>query len=101
MPHCREFLSSQGGLDHLARLTALPCLPYDFANSVSSDSLVQVVRTMVEASTSDTLTFIVKIVNESLVETASLREDHSGESKYLKLANAESKPHMVPSSERY
>ena len=50
----------------MARLTTLPCLPYDFANSVASDSLVQVVRTMAEASTTETLTFLVKLVQESL-----------------------------------
>lgn len=50
---------------------------------------MQVVRTMVEASTGETLAFIVKIVNESLVETEQFRSDSSGESKYLELANAE------------
>lgn len=89
VPHCRDFLSSTDGLDRLARLTALPCIPYDFANSVASDSLVQVVRTMVEASTTESLAFIVKIVNESLLATASLRDDSAGDSKYIKLANVE------------
>ena len=88
-PHCRDFLTSTDGLDRLARLTALPCIPYDFANSVASDSLVQVIRTMVEASTGETLAFIVKIVNESLIETEQYRDDSSGESKYLQLASAE------------
>ncbi|EKM54444.1 uncharacterized protein PHACADRAFT_174950 [Phanerochaete carnosa HHB-10118-sp] len=89
VPHCRDFLSSTDGLDRLARLTALPCIPYDFANSVASDSLVQVVRTMVEASTNESLAFIVKIVNESLIATASLRDDNAGNSKYLELATVE------------
>jgi E3 ubiquitin-protein ligase HUWE1 len=44
---------------------------------------------MVEASTTETLAFIAKIVKESLDETEGLRDDHSGESKYLKLANTE------------
>lgn len=44
---------------------------------------------MVEASTAETLAFIVKIVNESLAETEHYRSDSSGESKYLQLANAE------------
>ena len=44
---------------------------------------------MVEASTAETLAFIVKIVNESLTETEEYRNDSSGESKYLQLASAE------------
>ena len=52
-----------------------------------SDSLVQVVRTMVEAATSETLAFLVKIVNESLKETKHLRDNESGESKLLPLVN--------------
>lgn len=38
---------------------------------------------MVEAATSETLTFLVKIVNESLKETKHLRDSESGESKLL------------------
>lgn len=44
-----------------------------------------------EASTTETLSFIVKIVNDSLVETEQYRDDNSGESKYLQLANAQGK----------
>ena len=44
---------------------------------------------MVEASTTESLAFIVKIVNESLVATESLRDDNGGDSKYLKLAATE------------
>lgn len=44
---------------------------------------------MIEASTAETVSFIVKIVNESLVETDQYRSDSSGESKYLQLASAE------------
>ena len=85
VPHCRDFISSTDGLDRIGRLTALPCLPYDFPNSVMSDSLVQVVRTMVEASTSETLAFLVKIVQESLKETKHLRDLAFGASKLLPL----------------
>ena len=91
VPHCRDFISSSDGLDHIGRLTALPCLPYDFPNSVASDSLVQVVRTMVEAATSETLAFLVKLVNESLAETKHLREGNTDESKLLALAKVAGK----------
>ena len=62
VPHCRDFVADSDGLDRLAKLTTLPCLPYDFANSVASDSLVQVVRTMAEAATNETLAFLVPAV---------------------------------------
>ena len=91
VPHCRDFISSPDGLDSLGRLTALPCLPYDYANSVASDSLVQVVRTMVEAATSETLAFLVKLVKESLDETKHLRDSDSGESKLLSLTTVTGK----------
>ncbi len=88
MPHCRDFVANTDGLERFARLTALPCIPYDFPNSVASDSLVQVVRTMVEAATSETLAFVIKMVTDSLEETKDLRDDDSGESKLSALANA-------------
>ena len=88
VPHCRDFVANGDGLEHFARLTALPCIPYDFPNSVASDSLVQVVRTMVEASTSEALAFVVKMVTDSLEETKDLRDDDSGESKFSALATA-------------
>lgn len=68
MPHCRDFVADADAMALLAKLTCLPCLPFDFANSVTSDSLVQVLRTMVEAAPNDTLTFLVKLVQESLDE---------------------------------
>ena len=43
-------------------MTSLSCLPYDFANSVGSDSLVQVIRTMAESATTETLAFLTKLV---------------------------------------
>ena len=76
-------------MERLGRLTALPCLPYDFANSVASDSIVQVVRTMIEAATPETLTFVVKLVNESLAETQHLRDDTEGDSKLSALASVD------------
>ena len=55
VPHCRDLINDADGLERLAKLTCLPCLPYDFANSVASDSLVQVMRTMADAATTETL----------------------------------------------
>ncbi|CAL1707508.1 unnamed protein product [Somion occarium] len=78
IPHCREFVTNTDGLQRIGRLTALPCLPYDFPNSIASDSLVQVVRTMVESETSATLVFLVSLVNESLEETKYFRQAPSG-----------------------
>jgi len=46
IPHCKDFITNTDGLKHIEQLTVLPCLPYDFANSVTSDSLAQVMRTM-------------------------------------------------------
>ncbi|KAL4252810.1 UPL family protein [Abortiporus biennis] len=74
VPHCRDFITNTDGLERLGRLTALPSLPYDFPNSVASDSLVQVVRTMIEASTNETLIFLVGLINQSLEETKQFRD---------------------------
>ena len=63
-----------------ARLLALPCLPYDYANSIHSDSIVQVVRTMAEIAPTETLGHLSKQVKESLNETErfwSVAEDTS------------------------
>ncbi|CDO77710.1 hypothetical protein BN946_scf184969.g61 [Trametes cinnabarina] len=85
VPHCRDFVADPEGLDHLARLTALPCLPYDFANSVGSDSLVQVIRTMAESATTETLNFLIKLVTESLTECKDFWENMEENSKLLPL----------------
>ncbi len=87
VPHCRDFVADADGMDRLARLTSLPCLPYDFANSVASDSLVQVVRTMAEAATSETLTFLVKIVQESLDDCKDFWETMDEQPKLLPLVD--------------
>ena len=68
MTHCHDFVADSDGPDRLVKLTTLPCLPYDFANSVASDSLVQVVRTMAEAATNETPGFLVRLVQEPLAE---------------------------------
>jgi E3 ubiquitin-protein ligase HUWE1 len=79
--HCEEFISTMGGLEFLGRITALPCLPYDFGNSLSSDSLVQVVRTLAEANAPDTLAFLSRLVKKSLDENTEFWESPSGPSK--------------------
>lgn len=82
-PHCKDFITSTDGLVHLGKLTALPCLPYDFANSVASDSLVQVMRTMTEVATNETLLHLTKLVKESLETAKSFWESIGDESKLL------------------
>ncbi|KAI3618920.1 ubiquitin-protein ligase [Moniliophthora roreri] len=86
-PHCREFITSTDGMDCLGRLTSLPCLPYDFANSVSSDSMVQVMRTMTEVATSETLVHLAKLVKESLAATERFWSANEEDSKLLSLVN--------------
>ena len=75
----------------MARLTSLPCLPFDFANSVASDSLIQVVRTMTEAATNETITFLVKLVQESLEECKDFWDPINEQSKFLSLVEFDGK----------
>ncbi|KAK0461087.1 uncharacterized protein EV420DRAFT_1746494 [Desarmillaria tabescens] len=86
-PHCRDFLSSTDGLASLGRLTALPCLPYDFANSLASDSMVQVMRTMTEVATSETLLHLAKLVKESLDLTQTFWGTLEDKSKLLQFVD--------------
>jgi hypothetical protein len=79
----RDFITSTDGLQWFGRLTGLPCLPYDFANSVASDSMVQVLRTMTEVATSETLLHLTEIVKESLDETKFFWESIQEPSKLL------------------
>ena len=79
------------GLERIGRLTGLPCLPHDFANSIASDSLVQVIRTMVEAATNETLAFLVKLVRESLVETEEFWKFGESTSTFLPLLETKGK----------
>lgn len=90
-PHCRDFITATDGLARLGRLTALPCLPYDFANSVASDSMVQVMRTMTEVATGETLLHLAKLVNESLSATKEFWSELKEESKLLPLVDTSSK----------
>lgn len=83
--HCKDFISNSDALERLGRLTALPCLPYDFGNSVASDSLVQVIRTMVEAAPAETMTYLAKLVRTSLDETKEFWASQNEESKLMTL----------------
>ncbi|KAK7472586.1 E3 ubiquitin-protein ligase tom1 [Stygiomarasmius scandens] len=85
--HCRDFISTTEGLTRLGRLTALPCLPYDFANSVASDSMVQVMRTMTEVATSDTLLHLAELVKQSLQATEQFWRVSEPGSKLLPLVD--------------
>ncbi|KAJ7647304.1 hypothetical protein FB45DRAFT_975025 [Roridomyces roridus] len=80
-PHCKDFITATDGLARLGRLTSLPCIPYDFANSVASDSMVQVMRTMSE------LSHLSKLVKESLDETKGFWESIDENSKLLPLVD--------------
>ncbi|KAL6310318.1 hypothetical protein BKA93DRAFT_924556 [Sparassis latifolia] len=87
VPHCKDFLADAECLDQLGRLTALPCLPYDFANSVASDSLVQVIRTMAESATSETIMFLVKLVHETMENNKDFWEHMEEQSKLLSMVD--------------
>ncbi|KAJ7462340.1 hypothetical protein B0H11DRAFT_2175426 [Mycena galericulata] len=86
-PHCKDFITATDGLARLGRLTSLPCIPYDFANSVASDSMVQVMRTMSEVTTPETLAHLAKLVKESLEATKSFWESVDEKSKLLALVD--------------
>ncbi|KAF9447492.1 hypothetical protein P691DRAFT_776106 [Macrolepiota fuliginosa MF-IS2] len=84
-PHCKDFIALSDGLKYIGRLTSLPCLPYDFSNSVASDSLVQVMRTLVDFATNETLLYLSKIVCDSLQETQDFWQTLGLSSKLLPL----------------
>lgn len=86
-PHCRDFVSLTDGFTRLGRLTGLPCLPYDYANGVASDSMVQIMRTTVEVVTSETFTLLATLVAESLENTRNFWEGIDDTSKLLSLAD--------------
>lgn len=81
--HCRDFITTTDGLACFSRLLDLSCLPYDYANAVHSDSIVQVVRNMVEVAPSETLEHLAKQVSASLDETKEFWEAPDSESKLL------------------
>jgi E3 ubiquitin-protein ligase HUWE1 len=83
--HCKDFISNSDGLLLLGRLTALPCIPYDFGGSVASDSLVQVIRTMFDAAPNATMNSLTGWVKESLQETSTFWGSSSRKSKFIEL----------------
>ncbi|KAF8625408.1 hypothetical protein AX15_005373 [Amanita polypyramis BW_CC] len=86
-PHCRDFVTATDGFSRLGRLTGLPCLPYDYANGVASDSMVQIMRTTVEVVTNETFMLLAKLVSESLENTRSFWESMDGQSKLVSLVD--------------
>ncbi|KAG6844702.1 hypothetical protein H0H87_004578 [Tephrocybe sp. NHM501043] len=68
-PHIRDFITLADGLTLLGRLTSLPCLPYDYANGVSSDSMVQVMRSLIEVASDETVQHLSQLVKQSLSDT--------------------------------
>lgn len=81
--HCKDFIQNTEGLDCISRLLALPCLPYDYANQINSDALVQVIRMIVEVCPADALIHLVKQVQESLDETSDFWKTPRKESTLL------------------
>ncbi|KAF9029021.1 hypothetical protein BDZ89DRAFT_1101623 [Hymenopellis radicata] len=90
-PHCKDFMNTKDGMASLGRLTALPCLPYDYANSIASDSMVQIMRTMTEAATSETLLHLATLVKESLQLTQNYWSTFEDQSKLLEFVDLNSK----------
>ncbi|KAL4078441.1 hypothetical protein V8B97DRAFT_1881842 [Scleroderma yunnanense] len=86
--HCKDFFRSADGLDRIGRLTALPCLPYDYANSVASDSLVQVIRTMAEIGPNETLYYLSRLVVTSLDQTEEFWKSLGPESRLAPMLEA-------------
>ncbi|CEH14319.1 E3 ubiquitin-protein ligase/Putative upstream regulatory element binding protein [Ceraceosorus bombacis] len=58
----------QDGLSRLLALYRLPCLPYDFVNSVANDSLVTLIRFIVEISPHTVLNAALEHVKSCLLE---------------------------------
>ncbi|KAF9049777.1 hypothetical protein BJ165DRAFT_1608842 [Panaeolus papilionaceus] len=93
--HCRDFVLSTDGLQRFGRLTGLACLPYDFANSVASDSMVQVLRTMTEVATGETLLHLGELVKDSLSETRFFWESIDEASRLLPFVDLSSQQEQL------
>ncbi|TFK44714.1 hypothetical protein BDQ12DRAFT_730740 [Crucibulum laeve] len=100
-PHCKDFISGTDGLTRLGRLTGLPCLPYDFANSVASDSMVQVMRTLIEVATSETLLHLAGLVKESLDDTRQFWESVDEQSKLLGFVDLSGEDELYEANQRF
>ncbi|KAG6810921.1 hypothetical protein H0H92_009816 [Tricholoma furcatifolium] len=94
-PHCRDFITAADGLTLLGRLTSLPCLPYDYANSVASDSMVQVMRTLTEVANDETLLHLARLVKQSLAETETFWGSVEEPSKLLPLVEVTAEEHEI------
>ena len=85
MQHCKDFVEKADGLERLSKILALPCLPYDFGLSVGSDALVQVMRSLVEASPNATLSVFAKQVQQSVHETQQYWKHNDTSSRLFEL----------------
>ncbi|KAH9963908.1 hypothetical protein BC827DRAFT_99895 [Russula dissimulans] len=91
--HCKDFISNSDGLLLLGRLTALPCIPYDFGGSVASDSLVQVIRTMFDAAPNATMNSLTSWVKETLQETSAFWGSADRKSRFTELLDLAGQSH--------
>ncbi|WFD20690.1 HECT-type E3 ubiquitin transferase [Malassezia caprae] len=66
---CRDFMRS-GSLARLLAFLSTPCIPYHFGTSSPADSLVMLLRTMVEESPSTVLSALLRDVHKSTNELA-------------------------------
>ncbi|KAJ1021615.1 hypothetical protein NDA16_003752 [Ustilago loliicola] len=69
--HCKDFIKLDG-LDKLLGFYSLPCLPYDFPQSLLADSLVTLIRFMAEISPSTVLIAMLRDVKNASEEVAEL-----------------------------
>ncbi|KAF5343200.1 hypothetical protein D9757_015000 [Collybiopsis confluens] len=84
--HCRDFITQTDGVVCLGRLTALPCLPFDFATSVGRlDGSNN--ATLTEVAPTETLQQLSFLVKESLQATHDFWATGKQESNLLPLLN--------------
>ncbi|KIJ39919.1 hypothetical protein M422DRAFT_257242 [Sphaerobolus stellatus SS14] len=83
-PHCRDFVTNTDCVDRLSRIIVLPCIPYNYACSVSSDSMVQLLRVMTEVAPTQTVNKILEFVKVALDDTKEFWSTMDGKSKLLK-----------------
>ncbi|UTT88591.1 hypothetical protein NDA17_001733 [Ustilago hordei] len=69
--HCKDFIKLDG-LDKLLGFYSLPCLPYDFPQSLLADPLVTLIRFMAEISPSTVLIAMLRDVKNASEEVAEL-----------------------------
>lgn len=69
--HWKDFLKADG-LTKLLKFYSLPCLPYNFSNSMAADSLATLIRLMTEVSSQSVITAMLVDLKESVAETKSV-----------------------------